>query len=118
MKMNDFLNEISEKPKKLRVRIFWGGIILFGMILSLFLFWQQKNIFSSLKISGEFPKFELPRDEINTLKELFEKFRTFEKPGILAPKVKKEDWEKLSKEDKKLLEEIIKKYLEEYLKPK
>lgn len=114
--MSDFFNKIYQKPKKVRVRIFWGGIALFGMILLLSLFWQQKNNFSSLKISGDYPKFKLPKEEISNLKELFERFRTLKRPGISPPKVKKEDLEKLSEEDRKLLEEVIKKYLEGYLK--
>lgn len=116
--MNDFFNKIREKPKRVKVRIFWGGIVLLGMFLFLFLFWQQRNSFGSLKISGEFPKFKLPKDEITNLKELFEKFRTLKRPEGSLPEVKEEDMEKLSKEDRKLLEEVIKKYLEGYLKLK
>lgn len=114
------IQDLQRRPIKNREKLLQVGIVIIAIGLLSFFIWQQKKRLSSLNVSStkETPELELPREEIDYIKESVEQLRKlreqkYQVPGAEEEDLKKlremneKDLEKLSEDDKKALEELI-----------
>lgn len=116
------IQDLQRKPIKSREKLLQVGIVIVVISLLTFFIWQQKKRLSSLNVSPskKIPELELPREELDYIKESVEQLRELRKQkypisGAEEEDLKKlremdeKDLEKLSEDDKKALEELIEK---------